>query len=121
MEIIREIIFYKNYFEDFFETLTDKAKNKVDEVLFMMTILERIPTKFFKNIEGSKGLFEIRIKYEGNIYRIFCCFDKGNLVVLFNGFQKKTQKIPSKDLIKAEKIMEEYFNEQQTLTNGNKK
>ena len=83
--------------------------------------LLNIPTKFFKSIEGVKGLFEIRVEYESNIYRIFCCFDKGNLVVLFNGFQKKTQKTPTKELNKAEKIMEEYFNEQKENKNGNKK
>lgn len=121
MQIIREIIFYKNHFDDFFETLTDKVKDKIDEVLFMMTILERVPTKFFKSIEGIKGLFEIRIEYESNIYRIFCCFDKGNLVVLFNGFQKKSQKTPTKELYKAEKIMADYFNEQKEQKNGNKK
>ncbi len=121
MEIIREIIFYKDYFDDFFETLTEKAKDKIDEVLFMVTILERVPTKFFKSIAGVKGLFEIRIEYESNIYRIFCCFDKGNLVVLFNGFQKKTQKTPPKELNKAVKIMEEYFNEQKNNNNGNRK
>jgi len=121
VEIIREIVFYKDYFDDFFKTLTDKVKDKIDEVLFMMTILERVPTKFFKSIEGIKGLFEIRIEYESNIYRIFCCFDKGNLVVLFNGFQKKTQKTPTKELSKAEKIMEEYLNEQKENKNGNKK
>jgi len=119
--IIREIVFYKGYFDNFFETLTDKVKDKIDEVLFMMTILERVPPKFFKSIEGVKGLFEIRIEYESNIYRIFCCFDKGNLVVLFNGFQKKTQKTPTKELKKAEKIMEEYFNEQKATKNGTKK
>lgn len=112
MESIREIIFYKDYFDDFFELLTDKVKDKIDDVLFMITILERVPTKFFKSIEAVKGLFEIRVEYESNIYRIFCCFDKGNLVVLFNGFHKKTQKTPAKELHKAEKIMEEYFNEQ---------
>lgn len=121
MEIIREIVFYKNYFDDFFEPLTDKVKNKIDEVLFMMTIIERVPTKFFKSIEGVKELFEIRVEYESNIYRIFCCFDKGHLVVLFNGFQKKTQKTPIKEINKAEKIMEEYFNEQKENKNGNKK
>lgn len=78
----------------------------------MFTILERVPGKFFKSIEGIKGLFEIRIEYESNIYRIFCCFDKGNLVVLFNGFQKKSQKTPTKELHKAKKIMDEYFGEQ---------
>ena len=121
MEIIREIVFYKDYFDDFFETLNDKVKDKIDEVLFMITILERVPAKFFKSIEGIKGLFEIRIEYESNIYRIFCCFDKGNLVVLFNGFQKKTQKTPTKEINKAEKIMEAYFNEQKDKENGNRK
>lgn len=111
MKIIREIIFYKDYFEDFFETLTDKVKGKIDEVLFMIAILERVPTKFLKSVDGIKGLFEIRVEYESNIYRIFCCFDKGKLVVLFNGFQKKTHKIPMKELNKAVKIMKEYFNE----------
>ena len=77
----------------------------------MLTILERIPAKFFKNIEGVKGLYEIRIEFEGNIYRIFCCFDAGKLVVLFNGFQKKTPKAPSKEIKKAESIMFEYFQE----------
>ena len=121
MKIIREIVFYKDYFEDFFEPLTEKVKNKIDEVLFMLTILERIPTKFFKSIEGVKRLFEIRVEYESNIYRIFCCFDKGNLVVLFNGLQKKTQKTLTKELNKAEKIMDEYFNEQKRKNNGSKK
>jgi phage-related protein len=119
MEIIREIVFYKDYFDLFFEPLAGKVKNKIDEVLFMMTIIERVPTKFFKSIEGVKGLFEIRVEYESNIYRIFCCFDKGDLVVLFNGFQKKTQKTPAKELNKAKEIMEEYFNEK--TENGNRK
>jgi phage-related protein len=60
---------------------------------------------------GTDGLYEIRIEFESNIYRIFCCFDKGNLVVLFNGFQKKSQKTPSGELDKAVKIMNEYFDE----------
>lgn len=79
---------------------------------FMITILDRIPKKFFKSIEGIKGLYEIRIEFESNIYRIFCCFDKGNLIILFNGFQKKSQKTPSNELKKAEKILNDYFNEQ---------
>jgi phage-related protein len=112
MESIREIVFYKEYFNDFFETLNNKAKDKVDEVLFMITILDRIPKKFFKSIEGIKGLYEIRIEFESNIYRIFCCFDKGNLIILFNGFQKKSQKTPNNELKKAEKILNDYFNEQ---------
>ena len=121
MNVIREIVFYKDYFDNFFDSLTEKVKDKVDEVLFMITILDRVPTKFFKSVEGIKGLFEIRIEFQSNIYRIFCCFDKGNLVVLFNGFQKKTQKTPMKELDKAKQIMQEYFNEQKNRNYGNKK
>lgn len=121
MDAIREIVFYGDYFEDFFDGLSDKVRDKIDEVLFMITILQRIPTKFLKSIEGVKGLFEIRVEYESNIYRIFCCFDKGNLVVLFNGIQKKSQKTPAKELKRAEKIMEAYFNGQKGLGNGSKK
>jgi phage-related protein len=62
-----------------------------------------------KHLTGADGLYEIRIEYQSNIYRIFCCFDKGNLVILFNGFQKKTQKTPNNELEKAEKLKNEYF------------
>ena len=60
---------------------------------------------------GYEGLYEIRIAYSSNIYRIFCCFDEGKLIVLFNGFQKKSQKTPQKEIDKAMKIKEEYFEE----------
>jgi len=119
MKVIRDIIFYKHYFEEFFEPLNEKVKHKIDEVLFMFTIVERIPKKFFDKMDGVKGLFEVRVEYESNIYRIFCCFDRGNLVVLFNGFQKKTQKTPKKEIEKAERIMKEYFEEQKNKKDGN--
>ncbi len=60
---------------------------------------------------GYEGLFEIRVEYQSNIYRVFCCFDKGKLVVLLNGFQKKTQKTPKKEIEKAMRLKEEYFNQ----------
>ena len=109
METIREIIYFKNYFEEFFNTLDEKTKDKVDEILYFISIIERIPTKYLKKIVGTKDLFEIRVEYRSNIYRVFCCFDDGDLVVLFNGFQKKTQKTPKKEIEKALKIMAEYF------------
>lgn len=77
MEEIRQIIFYKKYFYEFFNIQTEKVRTKIDEVLFIISVVERIPIKFFKKIESVKGLYEIRIEYESNIYRIFCCFDKG--------------------------------------------
>ncbi|MEM9895013.1 MAG: type II toxin-antitoxin system RelE/ParE family toxin [Bacteroidota bacterium] len=105
----RELVFFKNYFKDFFKPLNDKVKDKIDQVLFMVRIAERIPKKFFQHVTGTDGLFEIRIEYQSNIYRVFCCFDEGNLVILFNGFQKKSQKTPRKEIDKALRIKDEYF------------
>ncbi len=71
--------------------------------------MEKVSEKFLKHIEGMDGLFEIRIEVGSNIYRIFCCFDKGSLVVLFNAFQKKTQKTPRKEIELAQQLRAEYF------------
>ena len=77
----------------------------------LIRVTRQVPEKYFKHIEGTKGLYEVRVEVGSNIYRIFSFFDKGNLVVLGNGFQKKTQKTPKQEIIKALKIMEEYQNE----------
>lgn len=77
----------------------------------MIQVTKQVPDKYFKHLTGTKGLYEIRIEVGSNIYRIFSFFDEGNLVVLGNAFQKKTQKTPKQELEKAIKIMEEYFNE----------
>jgi phage-related protein len=111
MERYRQIIYFKDYFFDFFEQQTEKVKEKIDYVLFVVTVAARIPQKFFRHLEGTNGLYEIRVEFQGNIYRIFCCFDEGQVVVLFNGFQKKSQKTPSGELEKAMKIRNEYFEE----------
>jgi putative component of toxin-antitoxin plasmid stabilization module len=105
----RQLILYKSYFKDFFDPLNSKLKDKIDQVLFMIRIADRIPSKFFKHLTGTDGLFEIRIEYQSNIYRIFCCFDEGNLIILFNGFQKKSQKTPKKEIDKALRIKDEYY------------
>jgi phage-related protein len=113
MEQKRALIFYRHYFSDFFEKLSESTKKKIDYVLFLVKMAEHIPEKFFKHIKGTNGLFEIRIEAGSNSYRIFCCFDKGRLVILFNGFQKKSQKTPQKEIDKALQIMSEYFNDTQ--------
>jgi len=105
----REIIFYKNHFLDFYAPLQDKVKMKIKYVLELIKQVEKVPTKFLSPMTGYKGLYEIRVEYESNIYRIFCCFDKGKLVVLFNGFQKKAQKTPKKEIEKAVRLKQEYF------------
>jgi len=109
MDQKRQLIYFREYYWDFFNKQTEKTKDKIDYVLFLVTVADRIPRKFFEQITGYNGLFAIRIEFESNIYRIFCCFDRGNLVVLFNGFQKKTQKTPKKEIEKAVQIMKEYF------------
>ena len=122
MDKIRQIIFYKDYFLDFYNDQTAKVKDKIEHVLFVVSVAERIPKKFFDHMTGTDGLYEIRVEYQGNIYRIFSCFDKGNLVVLFNGFQKKSQKTTTGEIEKALKIKTEYFNEKfKSKGHGNKK
>ena len=109
MEKIRQIIFYRDYFLEFYNKQTEKVKDKIEHVLFVVSVAERIPKKFFEHMTGTDGLYEIRVEYQGNIYRIFSSFDEGNLVVLFNGFQKKSQKTPTGEIEKALKIKTEYF------------
>src|SRR5574344_487585 len=114
MDEVRKLVFFKNYFYDFFNQQTEKIKEKIDYVLFTVTVSERIPKKFFEHITGTDGLYEIRIEFQSNIYRIFCCFDEGKVVVLFNGFQKKSQKTPQNEIEKAIKIKNEYFEKKKT-------
>ena len=105
----RKLIFFRTYFRDFIDSLPKKVQEKIGAVLYTVTVAPRIPIKLFQHISGTTGLYEIRVEFESNIYRIFCCFDRGNLVVLFNGFQKKSQKTPKSEIDKALKIKEEYF------------
>lgn len=105
----REIIFHKNYFIDFYVSLDSSVQEKIEYVLKVIKTVDLIPQKFLKHIERSDGLYEIRIKVGSNIYRMFCCFDSGRIVVLLNGFQKKSQKTPKKEIAKALKIKEDYF------------
>ena len=88
----REIIFYENHFIEFYQQQDEKVKEKIKYVLELIKQVEKVPEKFLKHLTGTNGLYEIRIEYQSNIYRIFCCFDKGKLVVLFNGFQKRHRK-----------------------------
>ena len=105
----REIKFYKHYFNEFFVAQSDKVRRKIAQTLVWLQTIDRLPVSILKHIEGVSGLYEIRIEYSGNIYRVFCCFDEGALVILFNGFQKKTQKTPTREIDKAEQLMNEYF------------
>ncbi|MGD0583944.1 MAG: type II toxin-antitoxin system RelE/ParE family toxin [Bacteroidales bacterium] len=109
MEQQRKLIFFRTYFRDFVDSLPRKVQEKISFVLFTISVAPRIPVRFFQLITGTDGLYEIRVEFESNIYRIFCCFDRGNLIVLFNGFQKKSKKTPKSEIDKALQIKEEYF------------
>lgn len=106
---IRQIFPFKEYFKEFKRTLTKDVLMKIYQVFIYIMTEERVPAKFLRNVEGVKDLYEIRVEHESNIYRIFCCFDEGNLVILFNAFQKKTQKTPQTEIERAKRIKEEYF------------
>lgn len=105
---IRQTIVYGNHFWDFYNAQTKEVQAKIDWVIGLVRTLRIVPEKFFKHLEGTDGLFEMRIKVGNDIFRVFCCFDKGNLVILFNGFQKKSEKTPRKEIERAEKLRQLY-------------
>lgn len=110
MNVQRLIIFHEHYFTDFYVKQSEKVQEKIEYVFKVIRTVQNVPKKFLDHMTGTDGLYEVRIEFESNIYRIFCCFDKGNLVVLFNAFQKKTQKTPKKEIELALKLKEEYLN-----------
>jgi len=107
----RKITFYKDYFQSFFDTQSKKVKSKIVWTFDLIEDLQRVPETYLKHLENTDGLYEIRVQSGSDIYRIFCFFDKGQLVVLANGFQKKTQKTPKKEIELALKIKADYESE----------
>lgn len=98
---------YKTYFQEFMATLTPMQRHKIDYSIDMLRTRDRVSAKFVKHIRD--GLFELRAEYEGNIFRVFFVFDGSDIVVLFSGFQKKTQQTPEREIKKALAIKKEYY------------
>lgn len=113
-KFIWQICFYKNFYLDFYKKQHSGVQKKLDWTLQLIASLERIPVKYFKRLEGTKGLYEIRVETEGNIFRVFCFFDDNRLIILLNGFQKKDQKIPHYEIEYAEKLRKQYYHEKKT-------
>lgn len=111
MSKIRSVIFYKNYFKEFYNQQRDKIKRKIAWTIQLIETHERIPEIYFKHLESTDGLYEIRVQHGSDIIRVFCFFDEGQLVILANGFEKKTQKTPSNEIERAIRIKEEYEKE----------
>ena len=108
---VRTIVFYKDYFETFFIAQKSKVRDKIIWTFNLIEELPRVPEMYLKHIESTDGLYEIRVQYGSDIYRIFCFFDEGQLIVIANGFAKKTQKTPKSEIKKALKIKSEYKSE----------
>ncbi|HEY1869440.1 MAG TPA: type II toxin-antitoxin system RelE/ParE family toxin [Chitinophagaceae bacterium] len=111
---MRELLFYKDYFREFYDSQPWKVQKKILWTLEIIETIERIPETYFKHLENTEGLYEIRVQAGNNIYRIFCFFDKNDLVIVGHGFQKKTQKTPQQEIDKAEKIKKQYYEEKKS-------
>lgn len=107
--MVRRIIAYKNYFLDFYKTQEPKVQEKIEFVLDLVRFEKQVPKKFFKSLENSDGIYEVRVITAFRSIRIFCFFDDGNVVVLTNCLVKKTQKTPRKDIKLAERLKKEYI------------
>ncbi|HBR12013.1 MAG TPA: addiction module toxin RelE [Chryseobacterium sp.] len=104
----RKVTFFKNYFQDFFDKQNLKVKSKIIWTFELIEDLQRVPETYLKHLENTDGLYEIRVQVGSDIFRIFCFFDEGQIVVVADSFQKKTQKTPKKEIETALKIKKEY-------------
>ncbi len=110
-QFLREIYYYDNYYLNFFDKLKPEVQKKFNWTLQLISTVNRVPKKYFEYITNSTGIYEIRVEVGTDIYRVFSFFDQGNLIILINGFHKKSQKTPKSEIILAEKLKKEYFNE----------
>lgn len=107
----RQVILYGPGIIKFLLSLTIEARIKIEWTLELIRTLDLIPSKYFRHLEGTKGLFEIRVEFAGNIYRLFCFFEKQQTVVIISGFIKKSQKTPRK-LIQQAIILKKRYHEE---------
>ena len=109
-DFVREVVLYDEHFRAFYQRLDKRTKLKVDWTINLLETVEHVPEKYFKYLTNTDGIYEIRVEFESNIYRIFSFFDAGKIIIAINGFQKKTNKIPKSEIEKALKIKRQYFN-----------
>ncbi len=109
MKKVRQVVAYGDYFQNFLVKQTQKVQDKIYKIIEIIEIYERVPSKYLKALKGTDGLYEARIKLGKDIWRVFCFFDEGRLVVLLTGFHKKTQRTPKRELDRAIKLRDNYF------------
>jgi phage-related protein len=110
---IRSLKVYGDDFWQFFNKQTQKVQARILWTIRLIRDIQLVPQTYLKHLEGTDGLYEIRVSSGSNIFRIFCFFDQGQLVILLNGFQKKTQKTPKSEIERAEKLKTKYYEDKQ--------
>jgi phage-related protein len=108
-EKVREVVEFENHFSEFLRKQPVKVQNKIFKIIEAIETLERVPSNYLKMLVGTNGLFEARIQLGSDIWRVFCFFENGKLVILLNGFTKKTQKTPKYEIEKALQLMQKYY------------
>jgi phage-related protein len=108
---MRTTYVYRNEFWDFYYSQKPEVQDKIDWIIGLVRSLRMVPDKFFKYLEGTDGLFEIKVKVGTDVYRIFCFFDHGNLIIMLNGFQKKSEKTPKNEIERANRLKKQYYEE----------
>jgi phage-related protein len=106
---VREVVEFENHFSEFLKKQPDKVQNKIFKIIEAIETLERVPSNYLKMLVGTNGLYGARIQLGSDIWRVFCFFDHGKLVILLNGFTKKTQKTPKNEIEKALQLMQRYY------------
>lgn len=112
---IREVVEFEDHFSTFLKQQPKKIQNKIFKIIEVIETLERVPSNYLKLVEPHDGLYEARIQLASNCWRVFCFFDEGRLVILLNGFAKKTQKTPRSEIEKARSLMKRYYIQKQGL------
>jgi phage-related protein len=110
VSVIKEIIFFGDKITDFYLSQDEKVRLKMNCVFDLVRFEEQVPKKFYKKLENTAGIYEIRVITSQKSFRILCFQNQGNLIILTNGFIKKTQKMPKSEIKIAEKLKIEYLN-----------
>ena len=108
-ERVREVVEFENHFSEFLKKQPVKVQNKVFKIIEAIETLERVPSNYLKMLVGTNGLYEARIQLGSDIWRVFCFFDQGKLVIVLNGYTKKTKKTPKNEIKKALHLMQKYY------------
>ena len=117
---MRKVIFYRLDndtcpVEDYLDSLSEKQVEKIFFVLDLIEQLPVVPRKFFKKLKATDDIWEARIQYGNNIFRLLGFFDSNELVILNHAFTKKTQKTPRKEIKKAEQRKKDYFSKRRSV------